>query len=231
MDAVFLNNSFLDEMPMFSSEEYSSLEDSEEEDDNVDGFLSTDDEEDLPDIPIHVKNTRSKKEKLDTNLIAQKVRHILDCISSHGLDLPLFLDALSWGYPECHSDRKIQYARTSLLASEELPIILRRWYKPPRSFIEAKGRRPAGAQATLHHFALECVIDKIDQEMKASASHFSSPAKELSEYHLLNTDFVKLMLQAQSHAPTLWQLLHQATSTPKQNHNIVEDPDLASKFY
>jgi hypothetical protein len=68
MDAVFLNNSFLDEMPMFSSEEYSSLEDSEEEDDNVDGFLSTDDEEDLPDIPIHVKNTRSKKEKLDTNL-------------------------------------------------------------------------------------------------------------------------------------------------------------------
>ena len=126
MDAVFLNNSFLDEIPVFSSEEYLSLEDSEEEDDNVDGFLSTDNEEDLPDIPIYVKNTRSKK---DTNLIAQKVRQILDCISSQGLDLPLFLDILSWGYPECYSDRKIQYARTSLLASEELPIILRRWYK------------------------------------------------------------------------------------------------------
>jgi hypothetical protein len=51
MDAVFFNNLFLDEMPVFSSEEYLSLEDSEEEDDNVDGFLSTDDEEDLPDIP------------------------------------------------------------------------------------------------------------------------------------------------------------------------------------
>jgi hypothetical protein len=110
MDAVFINNSFLDEMPVFSSEEHLSLEDSQEEDDNVDGFLSTDDEEDLPDIPIYIKNTRSKKEKLDTNLIAQKVRQILDCISSHGLDVPLFLDALSWGYPECHSDRKIQYA-------------------------------------------------------------------------------------------------------------------------
>ena len=69
MDAVFINNSFLDEMPVFSSEEHLSLEDSEEEDDNVDGFLSTDDEEDLPDIPIYIKNTRSKKEKLDTNLI------------------------------------------------------------------------------------------------------------------------------------------------------------------
>ena len=33
---------------MFSSEEYLNLEDSEAEDDNVDGFLSTDDEEDLP---------------------------------------------------------------------------------------------------------------------------------------------------------------------------------------
>jgi hypothetical protein len=61
MDAVFLNNSFLDEIPVFSSEEYLSLEDSEEENDNVDGFLSTDNKEDLPDIPIYVKNTRSKK--------------------------------------------------------------------------------------------------------------------------------------------------------------------------
>ena len=61
MDAVFLDNSFLDEMLVFSSEEYStpqaSKEDSEEENDDVDGFLSTDDEEDLADIPIHVKIT------------------------------------------------------------------------------------------------------------------------------------------------------------------------------
>ena len=45
-------------MLVFSSEEYSpqaSKEDSEENDD-VDGFLSTDDE-DLADIPIHVKIT------------------------------------------------------------------------------------------------------------------------------------------------------------------------------
>ena len=82
MDAVFLNNSFLDEIPVFSSEEYLNLEDSEEEDDNVDGFLSTDDEEDLP---IYVR-----KYTLNWTPISQKVRQILDCIPSHGLFLRAF---------------------------------------------------------------------------------------------------------------------------------------------
>jgi hypothetical protein len=45
LDNSFLDNSFLDEMLVFSSEEYSTLqaseEDSEEENDDVDGFLST----------------------------------------------------------------------------------------------------------------------------------------------------------------------------------------------
>ena len=48
MDTVFLDNLFLDEMLAFSSEEYPSLhleaseEDSKGEDNNADGFLSTD---------------------------------------------------------------------------------------------------------------------------------------------------------------------------------------------
>ena len=54
-------------------------------------ITTTDDEEDCPDIPIHVKNTCSKKEKLDTSLIAQKVWQILDCISSQGLIYLYFL--------------------------------------------------------------------------------------------------------------------------------------------
>ncbi|KAF8803594.1 hypothetical protein BYT27DRAFT_7260041 [Phlegmacium glaucopus] len=79
MDTISLDNSFLDEMLTFPNEEDPSLqaseEDSEAENDDVNGFLSTDNKED-PDISIHVKNTCSKKEKLDRNNIA--LQHILD---------------------------------------------------------------------------------------------------------------------------------------------------------
>ncbi|KAF8153869.1 hypothetical protein B0H34DRAFT_753337 [Crassisporium funariophilum] len=166
--------------------------------------------------------------RLDIDNLAIKIRQVLDCISFHGLDLPLFLDAISWGYPECHSDRKIQYARTSLLASEELPGILRRWYKPPRRLIEGKGRRPAGARATLHEFALECVTNSIDREMTASAPHFLSPAKELTEALLLDVDFTKFQIQVQSHAPTLWKVINHASSTSKQTQHANKDPSLTT---
>ncbi|KAF8802444.1 hypothetical protein BYT27DRAFT_7260986 [Phlegmacium glaucopus] len=68
MDTIFLDNLFLDEMLTFPSEEDPSLQASEEdpeaENDDVNGFLTTDDKEDLSDISV--KNTRSKKEKLET---------------------------------------------------------------------------------------------------------------------------------------------------------------------
>ena len=38
---------------------------------------------------------------------------------------------------------------------------------------------------------LECVTDKVDREMKASAFLFTSPSVEFSEAHLLDMDFEK----------------------------------------
>jgi hypothetical protein len=148
-----------------------------------------------------------KKAKLKGDLAA-KIRDILDYISSLGLDLPLFLDAVSWGSPECHSDCKIQYVRTSLLASKELPQILRHWLKPLQRIKEGKGMQPAGAREMLYQFALECIIDKVDHEMKASAFLFTSPSAEFSKVHLLDMDFKKeLKPKVQSYVPMLWQLI------------------------
>ena len=129
---------------------------------------------------------------------------------------------MSWGSPKCHSDRKIQYARTSLLASKELIQILRRWFEPPQSTKERKGRRPVGARETLYQFALECITDKVDCEMKASAFLFTSPSEEFSEAHLLDMDFENQMKpKVQSHAPMLWQIIKQAC-TPKQDRSNKE---------
>jgi hypothetical protein len=135
MDSLVLDSPYLEELFLFESEENalaatSSEDESDEEAHNLDGFSSSeesDDDKSIPSIPVCIENTRLKKAKLEGNLAA-KVRNILDYISTLGLDLPLFLDAVSWGSPQClsHSDRKmIQYARTSLLANNELPQILR----------------------------------------------------------------------------------------------------------
>ena len=243
MDSLLLDSSYLEEMFLFESEENTTTATEDEPDEeapDVDGFSSSEDEEDsddedIPSVPICIENTRLKKEKFEGNLAA-KVRDILDYISSLGLDLPLFLDAVSWGSPQCHSDRKIQYARTSLLASKELPQILQRWFKPPRRMKEGKGRRPVGARQTLYQFAVECVTDKIDREMKASAFLFTSPSEDFSEAHLLDMDFEKkLKPKVQTYAPMLWQLMKRACtpkkleehSNKKKNRDLVRSSLLA----
>ena len=193
MDSLFLNSPYLEEIFLFENEENAASDDvSDEEAPDLDGLSSSeesDDEEDIPSAPlaIFIENTRLKKAKFKGDLAA-KVRNILGYITSLGLDLPLFLDAVSWGSPQCHSDRKIQHARTSLLTSEEIPQILRLWLKPPRRMKEGKGKRPVGARETLYQFALECVTKKVDREMKASAFLFTSPSEEFSEAHLLPVD-------------------------------------------
>jgi hypothetical protein len=234
MDSQILDNPYLEEMFLFESEENRASEDEfDEEAHDVDGFLSgqesddSDDDEDTQrNVSICVENTRLKKEKLEGDLTA-KVRDILDYISTLGLDLPLFLDAVSWGSPQSHSDRKIQYARTSLLASEELPRILQRWFRPPRTMKERKGRRPMGARETLYQFALECITDKVDREMKASAFLFTSLSEEFSEADLLDMDFErKLKPKVQSYAPMLWQLIKRACTPRKERSNKEKNREL-----
>ncbi|OAX34726.1 hypothetical protein K503DRAFT_645542, partial [Rhizopogon vinicolor AM-OR11-026] len=58
-----------------------------------------------------------------------KVEYILRCMDDVGLNLPIFLDLVSWGNPDCITNAKIRYERTALMVSEELPSILRRWHK------------------------------------------------------------------------------------------------------
>ena len=61
----------------------------------------------------------------------EKVVKVLDVMADLGINLSIFLDALSWGDATCISDTKVRYARTGLMKSKELPLILRQWWKPP----------------------------------------------------------------------------------------------------
>ena len=60
----------------------------------------------------------------ETSNVADRVRKVIDFMSTVNLDLTGFLDALSWGDRSCFNDPKIQYARSTLLKSERLPHLL-----------------------------------------------------------------------------------------------------------
>ena len=71
MDASFFDRSYLDEMFLFKNKENIFVENtdaqSDEESPDVEGFLSSDDKEELSSIPIHIEHTCLRKERLRDN--------------------------------------------------------------------------------------------------------------------------------------------------------------------
>ena len=91
-----------------------------------------------------------------------------------GLDLPLFLDLLSWGHADCITHPKIRYARTALMVSKELPSIIARWHQPPRSH-QSTHRRAQGGRMALERFAFTCVGAVIQKELDAIRDVLACP--------------------------------------------------------
>lgn len=122
------------------------------------------------------------------------------------MDLPIFLDYLTWGTDRCTKDGKIKYQRTTLLQSVELPDILRRWNKPPRSSDSMK--RPAGATWLTEAFAVEVAGDVILRELKALAPLLRLPAgRNVRAKELTGVDIPKMVKMMKETAPALWSLL------------------------
>ncbi|KAJ7863951.1 hypothetical protein B0H14DRAFT_2574605 [Mycena olivaceomarginata] len=184
-------------------------------DDDLEFLFSDEPPLDPDDSEAHIGNEPDDI-TLQEEDIPGKVRTVLKTIRDEGLDLAIFLDAVCWGNKGCISDSEIQFARTGLMVSDELPGILRRCYNPPRRAHKAKGKRPAGAHRVLQDFATECVSDAIHREIVTSAFLFFSPPEELSEKHLTSLNFEELRNKTQIHCPILWLLLRRAAYTPEQ---------------
>ena len=183
------------------------------------------DEPDEPLPPIQLEQTRRKKAALHGQDLLPKVLCILDAISNEGLTLSLFLNALSWGDESCTANDRVRFARTGLLLSEELPDILARWYKPPRN--KNKGRRPAGARQAMETFAINCVLQLLEQEMEHAATLFASPPSELSEIHLTSFDFKAFISTLKSRCPTTWRVIEQMSYSDNQRmRNTHKSPDM-----
>ena len=186
----------------------------------------------LKNPPIQHARTRRLREQLAPDISCHKVLAVLSYMDNLGLNLPLFLDLLSWGDKGCTENMKINYERTALMVSEELPSILKRWYRPPRS-PGSTATRPAGASSTLERFSFDCVAEVVEQELEGVEDIMRCSADELSTESLTSLQIDELLLQLSSPGlggtPKFWSLLQRLAVPKRQSvRHIVKSPDLVS---
>ena len=79
--------------------------------------LDSEDEAEVgPAIELH--NNQILRDCLKGKSLVGPIKHVLVVMDGMGINLPIFLDALSWGDPECILDAKIRYAKSALMNSK-----------------------------------------------------------------------------------------------------------------
>lgn len=170
--------------------------------------------------PIY-QRTQSLGMALSGQSLCQKVIKVLDTMEREGIDMPIFLDAISWGDAECITNDKVRYARTALMGSRQLPGILKRWYNPPRS--KSKGQRAKGGHDHMEKFAIDCIAEKIQKEMDGAADMFKIPETHIVEENLLSLHLHELKLQARDEMPVFWSFLESVTK--KKRSKSIDNAD------
>lgn len=164
-----------------------------------------------------------------TGRLVDKIQHIFQVMDSLGINLIIFLDAVSWGDSECTANSKVWYEQSGLMRSDELPHILRHWWRPPRSSASNK-KRPCAASDVMEKFSSECFREVVDRELCVVGSVFRSPAGEdVKEETLTGFSFKEVIPSVRHLAPNLWSALHglaytksQITSKTRKNPEKVE---------
>ena len=151
-----------------------------------------------------------------TGRLVDKIQYIFEVMDRLGINLTIFLDAVSWGDGECTANSKIRYERSGLMKSGELPQILHRWWRPPRSSTSNK-KRASAASDVMEKFSSECFREVVDQELRAVGSVFRSPAgNDVKEETLTGFSFKEVIPSVQHLAPNLWSVLHGLAYTNSQ---------------
>ncbi|TEB29725.1 hypothetical protein FA13DRAFT_1580641, partial [Coprinellus micaceus] len=120
------------------------------------------------------------------------------------INLPIFLDGLSWGNAQCIGDAKVKEQRPALLI--ELPEILDRWYKPPRT---GSKPQPAGAMKALGEWVFKIAAQVITDELKALGPAFRLPAgRDVDAEQLTEQGLMEMRDIMKAEAPNLWKILN-----------------------
>ncbi|KAK0479278.1 hypothetical protein IW261DRAFT_1626799, partial [Armillaria novae-zelandiae] len=151
----------------------------------------------------------------------QRVRNVILYMSSVGLDLLVFLEAVSWGSHACTIDRDIKAARTTLMNSSKLEVILQRWWNPPTRV--SKDQTATKVMAT---FMQQSLSHLLSRQLESLAEFFRSPAgADITEEALTGLDFDQLRAKIQERAPNLWEFMYNLGLSPRsQKRQERRDP-------
>ena len=159
--------------------------------------------------------------------ITTKVKAVIAFMQAEKLNVVLFLDAFSWVDEGCIADPIIKQARTQLMTSAELPQILQRWWKPPRSK-KSHGARADGARILIEKLSVDCTIALIRDEMSRAKEFLQSTDIKFSAVELLQlrvTDMIGCMKKG---LPNLWDIL---CSAIERDDSAISDFDAEEKDY
>ena len=173
----------------------------------------------------HQQRTRNWMKFLqDDGLLVERVLLVLHYMESQQVDLAILIWAISWNVSELITNPTVRFMRTSLMVSDELPLILARWHKPPRT--HGSGTRTKAGCKVMDAWALDTVFETVDHEMDALKPIMDSPQQHLSEESLLGIKWQDVIQDVKASAPTTWSLFRRIAYTPKQDsRNKTKNPD------
>jgi hypothetical protein len=161
--------------------------------------------------------------------VANAVLGVLASFKAHNIDLPLFLDYISYCETPAAALLKnsttMHNARTALLYSVELPGILQRWHSRPAHHGRGMSSDTPGRK-TMQAFAIEQVKASIDRELRDTEDLFKMKTSQLSRDTLLSIRIDELQLEVIKRAPVTWEIYRNAAWTSQQEkRNIRKSPD------
>ncbi|KAF8834717.1 hypothetical protein BDN67DRAFT_1045159 [Paxillus ammoniavirescens] len=168
----------------------------------------------IPEANSDCEDSEPSLSDVPANDTTSHVKEALTFLSSKGLSLSKFIYYVSWGHPACVADSQIRAARTALMHSAELPLILQNWWKPPHSALSRKSRTKA-ARLIMEEFAAKCLREVLDRELEDISDVLRSD-DDMSEEFFTSTAFDKLAREFRMLGPNLWALLRRSAYTEKQ---------------
>jgi hypothetical protein len=183
---------------------------------------------DLVNPSIQEAARRASNRRNQGRSILRKVQAVCKLLTDLDLSIGDFIHALSWGDPECTADDVVRYHWMALLQNDLLPI-LQNWNKPPYTH-KYTGR---GTEIT-KTFAVECVTEVVQEEMKTISKLFQSDPDPLSLASLMSFNFSETATKLKKNAPVLWHILKKVGWSVRQaqqnTHKTPENVNFQYKY-
>ncbi|KAJ7048080.1 hypothetical protein C8F01DRAFT_1197046 [Mycena amicta] len=115
----------------------------------------------------HTRRRATILEGLEEEEVESKLLKVLDTLDATGMDIPLFLETVCWGRQSAVRNARIRSARTTLMVSDQLPVIIKRCLKPPRWNSSTRKKRATGGRKQLLPVITEACLEAMRAEMVA----------------------------------------------------------------